>query len=161
MADMEEQFDHGACVDAWLERTTCGLPSRQLPLAFERGLNAVWKRAEPSLGALTLTAIADRVFFTAVERFPFLSSIDVSTGGVRCEALSARPEALDDDVLIQGLRFLLVEFLTVLGNLTADILTPALHSELSEKAPAERLPRGKESFADPHNVERKRESSGS
>ena len=29
------------------------------------------------------------------------------------------------------MRFLLVEFLTVLGNLTADILTPALHSELT------------------------------
>ena len=158
---MEEEFDHGACVHAWLERTSRGLPPRQLPLAFERAFNAVWKRAEPILGDVTLTAIADRVFFTAVERFPFLASIDVNTGGVRCEALGSRADVLDSDVLIPGLRFLLVEFLTVLGNLTADILTPALHSELSEPAPTERLPQGKESHADPHNVESKRESSES
>lgn len=158
---MEEEFDHGACVHAWLERATRGLPPRQLPLSFERSLNAVWKRAEPILGDVTLTAIADRVFFTAVERFPFLSSIEVNTGGVRCDVLASRPEALNHDILIPALRFLFVEFLTVLGSLTADILTPALHSELSEKAPAERLSRGKESYADPHNLESKRESSES
>jgi hypothetical protein len=158
---MEEQFDHGACVHAWLERTTRALPPGQLPLAFERALNAVWKRAERILGDMTLTAIADRVFYTAVERFPFLASIEVSAGGVRCEALAARPEARDPLVLIPGLRFLLVEFLTVLGNLTADILTPALHSELSEKANAERLHEGKESQGESQHVESKRESSES
>lgn len=158
---MEEQPDHSACVHAWLERATSGLPVRQLPLAFEQALNAVWRRAEPILGDVTLTAIADRVFYTAVERFPFLQSIDVSSGGVRCAALAARPEAGDSDLLVPGLRFLLVEFLTVLGNLTADILTPALHSELSKKAPAERLPEGKGSYAGPQNVESKRESSES
>jgi hypothetical protein len=54
---MEEQFDHGACVHAWLERTTRVLPPGQLPLAFEQALNAVWKRAERILGDMTLTAI--------------------------------------------------------------------------------------------------------
>jgi len=34
-----------------------------------------------------------------------------------------------------------VEFLTVLGNLTAEILTPALHSELLKLAPGEGGPR--------------------
>jgi hypothetical protein len=33
--------------------------------------------------------------------------------------------------LVAGIRFVLVEFLTVLGNLTAEILTSELHAELS------------------------------
>ena len=32
------------------------------------------------------------------------------------------------------MRFVLVEFLTVLGNLTAEILSPALHAELAREA---------------------------
>ena len=38
---------------------------------------------------------------------------------------------MHDSELVEGIRFVLVEFLTVLGNLTAEILTPELHSELS------------------------------
>jgi hypothetical protein len=33
--------------------------------------------------------------------------------------------------LREAIQFVLVELLTVVGNLTAEILTPALHSELS------------------------------
>lgn len=38
---------------------------------------------------------------------------------------------VQESTLIAGTRFVLVEFLTVLGNLTADILTPELHEELA------------------------------
>ena len=33
------------------------------------------------------------------------------------------------------MRFVLVEYLTVLGSLTADVMTPGLHSELSNATP--------------------------
>jgi hypothetical protein len=36
--------------------------------------------------------------------------------------------------LREAIRFVLVELLTVLGNLTAEILTPALHAEISRVA---------------------------
>ena len=37
--------------------------------------------------------------------------------------------------IVAAIRFVLVEFLTVLGNLTAQILTSALHAELSKGHP--------------------------
>jgi hypothetical protein len=41
---------------------------------------------------------------------------------------------VDPIELRRGIRFVLTEFLTVLGNLTAEILTPELHAALSNVA---------------------------
>jgi hypothetical protein len=42
--------------------------------------------------------------------------------------------------VLEGIRFVLVEFLTVLGNLTAGILTAELHAELSHVEPTNAVP---------------------
>src|SRR5687767_6569125 len=134
VASMVEDSDHGACVDAWLERVMQDLPiNGPLPM-FERGFGALWRRAHRTLGDVTLTAIVDRVLYTAAERYPELSSIEIDAGGIRCQELHKRAASLDHMQLAEGLRFVLVEFLAVLGNLTAEILTPALHSELAKVA---------------------------
>lgn len=152
---MQDELDHEACVNAWLARTARSMPPSHLLQVFEGALNALWQRAERILGDVTLMAIADRIFYTATERFPFLSSIKVESGGVRCGAFDERTEAPSRAQLVDGLRFLLIEFLTVLGNLTADILTPALHAELSGTAPDVSSPRPRVSSNDLQSSRRK------
>jgi hypothetical protein len=98
---------------------------------FERGFGALWTRAHRTLGDVTLTAIAARVVYTAAEQFPVLTGLKVEPTGLRCDVLRERQISLASDELAQGIRFVLTQFLTVLGNLTADVLTPALHVELS------------------------------
>jgi hypothetical protein len=145
--------NHSACVDAWMERVGNDLPAAQLLQAFEHGFAAVWRRAHQTLGDVTLTAIADRVLYTAAETFPFLSSLKIQPTGLECDGLHEHAGSLHRDQLASGLRFVLVEFLTVLGNLTAEILTPALHAQLSNAAPGERGPDEEESHGKPPNPE--------
>lgn len=121
---------HGAHVDAWLAKRAAGLAAAGRRRLFEQALTALWRRAGRTLGEVTLGAILDRVLYTAVERYPLLATLEldgdhIQWGGVppsEAPAVAAELEA--------G-RFVLVELLTVLGILTGEILTPALHAELA------------------------------
>jgi hypothetical protein len=126
--------DHSACVHAWMKRAAKDLAPEPLIQAFQLGFGALWQRAHRTLGDVTVAAIADRVLYTAAEQFPFLSSLRIEGAGIGAQELRERAGSLDGERLAEGIRFVLVEFLTVLGNLTAEILTPALHSELSKLA---------------------------
>jgi len=129
---MIDESDHIACVDAWLNGAATGLPrERQLEL-LERGFNALWQRAHRTLGNVTLTAIVDRVLHTASEKFPLLSGLEVDATGMQGLEQLARLRELDARELASATRFVLLEFLTVLGRLTAEVLSPALHAELRQ-----------------------------
>lgn len=99
----------------------------------EAALGALWARTHLTLGEVTLVAIADRVLLNTSERFPPFATLKVeATGAVYWRELQQRISDSSATELEAGVRFLLVEFLTVLGNLTAEVLTPELHSVLSE-----------------------------
>jgi len=120
---------HGA-VTAWFERVSHGRTVDSLLQTFEDTFAALWQRAVVTLGEVTLTAIIDRVLHTAMEQHAWLGSLEVDASGLRCEALRSQPGLRRDEVSA-AIHLVLVEFLTVLGNLTAEILTPALHAELA------------------------------
>lgn len=116
----------GPTVEHWLGTGFATLPIEQQLAAIERGINALWVRARGTLGDVTLGAIGERVLVHAQERFPFLSGALLDREGLRCSDVKApSSQALDE-----AARYLLVELLTILGRLTAEILTPALHEEL-------------------------------
>lgn len=132
---MPERRRHSDCVDAWLERSGRDRSPEALLRLFEAALGALWGRTKTTLGEVTLTAIAERVLHSASETFPLFSSLEVDPSrGIRCGDLGDRLTSVPDAELVAGIRFVLVEFLTVLGHLTAEILTPELHSELSNMA---------------------------
>jgi hypothetical protein len=127
-----DEHEHAARVDAWLERSATGLSPEALLRLFETAFGALWARTKITLGEVTLTAIAERVLHSASEKFPLFSSLEVeAAGGIQSRDLRERITSMHDSELLNGIRFVLVEFLTVLGKLTAEILTPELHSELS------------------------------
>lgn len=129
---MPDTASHAARVDAWLTRSARNPSPEVLLQLFERALGALWARTTTTLGEVTLTAIAERVLYSASEKFPLFSSLAVEpTGGIQFGALRARISSVPVSDLKEAVRFVLVEFLTVLGNLTAEILTPELHSALS------------------------------
>jgi hypothetical protein len=132
---------HAACVDAWLERAAKDLSPDALLRLFEAAFRALWAQTRTTLGEVTLDAITVRVLHNASEKVPSFSWLAIdATDGIQCRELGARLGSVDDAELRRGIRFVLVEFLTVLGNLTADILTPELHSELQGVA----LPEGED-----------------
>jgi hypothetical protein len=117
-----------------MEEAAKGLTSEQLVQLFEQAMGALWRRADLTLGDITLTAIVTRVLHNAGEKFPFFESIQVQTTGINCQQLRVGVGGANKRELIEGIEFVLTEFLGVIGNLTAEILNSSLHSELSKVA---------------------------
>jgi hypothetical protein len=131
-----DSADHAAYVQAWLSRAAprAGeMPAAGLIGLFERAMAAFWRRTHTTLGEVTLAAIVDRVLYTASESYPALSTLAIVETGVSFDEFRRQQEALPSD-LPQVIRFVLSEFLTVVGNLTDETLTPALHAELARVA---------------------------
>ncbi len=130
---MTEENGHRACVQCWMQAWKSSPPERFVE-AFDRAFAALWQRAHRTLGGVTLAAILARVVDAAAERFPVLASLKVEeSAGLVCEGLRERA-ARESSALEPALEFMLVEFLRLLGTLTAEILTPALHAVLSAQA---------------------------
>ena len=128
---MTVEYDHAACVDAWWTRHAReGQPHASLR-ALERGFRLVWTRAHVTLGAVTLTAIGERVLHDVAEDYPPLAALRIDAEGISCEDLEQDVAALEPADLDRALRRVLVELLVVLGRLTGEVLTPVLHAELS------------------------------
>lgn len=125
-----EQPAHAAIVAAWVFAAG-RLPPDGLLRAFDRAFGALWLRALRTLGDVTLTAIVARVVVHSVEKFPELAPLAVDAAGLRADGLRKRVESSSPGVRAEALGFVLVEFLTVLGYLTAEILTSPLHAELT------------------------------
>lgn len=107
---------------------------------FEEGFDRVWRRAASTLGEISLVAVTRRVLHHTAKRYPPLASLEVSHSGLESrplDELRARGETgeLGPEALEEMLGAVLVELLTVVGRLTAEILTPALHEAL-EPAPS-------------------------
>jgi hypothetical protein len=131
---------HGASVDAWLERSAKDLSSEALLSLLEAAFGALWARTNTTLGEVTLSAITERVLYNASETFPLFSSLKVDpTEGLRSDGLRERLGSVPSSEMREGSRLVLVQFLTVLGNLTAEILTSELHGELSKVALPEKV----------------------
>jgi hypothetical protein len=121
---------HAARVDAWVADRIADLSAGGRRRLFEQALTALWRRAGRTLGEVTLGAILDRVLYTAIEQYPLLATLELQGDGLRWAGAPPTDDlALKAD--LEAGRFVLVELLTVLGILTGDILTPALHAELA------------------------------
>ena len=128
---MLRESEHTARVHDWLQHAADGESSDRLCRCFEDVFLRLWQRARRTLGDVTLSAIVDRVLYNASRQHPVLGSIALDTTGPRFEQLYERCGSLRPDELEPAVRFVLLEFLTVLDNLTAGVLTPALHAELA------------------------------
>ena len=122
---------HAARVDAWLERAAKDLSPENMVRLFEEASSALWARTKTTLGEVTLTAIVDRVLTDASEEFPLLAKVKIDpVEGIQWLGLREGWHTLPQAKVSEGIRYVLVEFLTVLGHLTAEILTPELHAAL-------------------------------
>lgn len=133
---------HAAFVQGWLERSAPGLSRAGLVDLFERAMDALWQRTHRTLGEITLAAVADRVLCVAAEKHPTLAALRIETSGIVFDQFRGDSLAQEDAAIREAMTFVLVEFLNVLGNLTDQILTPALYEALSSVAPADEAERG-------------------
>ena len=140
---MPASSDHERVVEAWLTKHATGKPARAVLQAFENSFGVLWDEVRVTLGDVTLVAIGERVVSEVAERHPPFSSLRVQADGVDFRALRLQLPSLDARELHEAIRTLLIELLTIIGRLTAEILTPEMHATLSVDRPANRTsPRG-------------------
>jgi hypothetical protein len=130
---MPERKTHEEAVDSLLPLLRGMSKDQQLNL-YEQVLDAIWKRTHKSLGEITLLAIVDRVLLNNIDRFPHLSVVKLESSGLVFTELRRKLDPLESELLCTSLRQLVLELLTVLGNLTAEILTPGLHAQITKIA---------------------------
>lgn len=129
---------HDPAVDAWLARLGDGSAIR-IATAFERAFGAMWNRAQRPLGDVTLAAIVERVVHGAAASAPLLSTLRVDMNGLICEELFEQTRSASPAEVRTAARTFMIEFLSVLGELTADVLTSAMHDELANAREADDL----------------------
>ena len=135
-------YDHSNLVNSWMRQEANGRTSKQLVELFERAMVALWNRSHLTLGEITLAAIVDRVFYSAAEQFPPFQSLKVEQTGIDFETFRAQNADFNGSELSEGIRYVITEFIVVIGNLTAEILTPVLHAELSRVTLKKQAPGG-------------------
>ena len=141
---MSDAHDHSNHVNKWMTKAARDLSSDELLELFEQATGALWRRARLTLGSVTVTAVMERVLYNAAERFSPFESLKIVTSGIDCQELRDQTEIVDSEDLREAMRCVLVEFLVLIGNVTGELLTPALHSELSTISPKESVFRGKQ-----------------
>ena len=85
---------HAAAVDAWTAGRAAGTGNERVLQTFETAFAVVWRRANQTLGDITLTAITERVLYHSAALHPLLVGVHVDASGLRTDDLRTRVAAV-------------------------------------------------------------------
>lgn len=117
-----------------------GFDCAQIAQIYAFAIQAIEKRSLVTLSSITVKVVADRVLHENREKFPLLALVTLEEQRMNTSRLSEGIADYGIEDVRNSLRHLLVQLLTVFGNITADILTEPLHRELL-KITSESLPK--------------------
>jgi hypothetical protein len=116
-------------VEAWLAARGAAADDGEVTTLLVVGLRALWDRARPSLGEVTLAAIFRRAIHTAERRHRELEQLGLRIGDRgSIELTSASAPRVD---LREAVACVIAEVLRALSRLTGDGLTQPLHAALA------------------------------
>ena len=116
-------------VQDWEDKNAVDLPLTQRAILLEKAVHVVEQRALMTLSKVTLEVIFDRVLHQSNEKFPILSNVKLKNKQLSFHELH-NDKGHKPEEIVEALRYFLIELITVLGRITADILTTPLHKEL-------------------------------
>lgn len=128
---VHRSITHAKQIDLWASRTAKNLSAKERSQLYVKAIQAIERRSLTTLSNVTVLVIVDRALHESKENFPLLSQVKSDAEGVDFSPLFLRPDTNYEE-LEGALRALLNELLTVLGNITADVLTVPLHKELMD-----------------------------
>lgn len=123
---------HRRHVEVWLERAEKGLANEQLVDLLEQALERLSAAALESASEVTIAAVLDRSIVETGDLHRWLPPIAVAGASADFSAFRAAAPGLKRESVLHVSAFLLSDFLAILGNLTAEVLTRGLHHELSQ-----------------------------
>lgn len=117
---------HEEHINSWLDQADKSLSSERLASLFGETLENLSKRASLALNKTILMTIVKRVLVQSSEKFPVLARLKVESTGIPPEQFAELFRKVDSNELAEAFRFFMNQLLTVLGDLTADVLPVSL-----------------------------------
>lgn len=131
MKDVQDNA-HKELITFWVEQNTKGLRNEQLVHLYGSAFGAIERRCLATLSSVTINVVINRVLHLGLKKYPFFSLLTIEASGLSFKGLMAKKENYKTEELRDGLSYLLAEFLTVIGNITSDVLSESLHKELKK-----------------------------
>lgn len=119
-------------VNAWMASVPASPPAEVIA-AFEHGLKALWHCARPAIEAPALNMMVTELLRDGAMRFPALAYASVGAAGIRVDELLAQARPEDAQQLREGTRYVLLQFINIVGHMTGGSLTPALRLALEDR----------------------------
>lgn len=129
MKDVQDNA-HQELIILWEKQNTKDLSNEQLVQLYGSAFGAIERRCLATLSSVTINVVIDRVLNLGSIKYPFFSLLTIEPSGLSLKGLSQKNNNYTTEELKDGLSYLLVEFLTVIGNITSDVLSESLHKEL-------------------------------
>ena len=113
-----------------MSRAEQGLTNAELVDLLAQALGELSSAARPTVSQLMLDAVLERALINAGDAYPSLPRARIEAGRADFAALRAAAPGLKRGALTQAIEFTLTDFLAILGNLTAELLSEGLQSRL-------------------------------
>lgn len=118
-------------IEIWEKNKIEGLSTVEKLQLLRKALFVVEQRTLKTLSNVTLEVVLDRALHQSREKYELLSAVKLSSHSLNFDGLLEDGQFRDpQEECVQALRHLLIEILTVLGSITAGILTQPLYQEL-------------------------------
>lgn len=127
-----QETTHQELVSFWEEKNIKNLSTDQAIQVYGSALQAIEQRCLATLSSVTMQVVLDRIIYQGLEQFPFFKELTLEPAGLNFNNLIQKKDLYDLKDINTAFRYLLIELLTVIGKITSEVLTVALHKELME-----------------------------
>lgn len=130
--NQSQKPEHAKKVDEWISKSVVGLEQVDQARVFASAILAIENRILLTLSSITWKAILERALSQSIEQHPLLSGIKVEAHGLSIAGLLPTLQSEQTNQVIESFRFFIIELMTIVGNLTAEVLSEPLYRVLSE-----------------------------
>jgi hypothetical protein len=123
---------HKAIVSLWEEKNIKNLRTDQAIQVFGNAIQMIERRCLITLSTVTVYVVLDRIIHQGIEKFPLLIEITIEDGSLNLTKIYQKKNHYELKEINNAFRYLLIELLTVIGNITSEVLSAPLHKELME-----------------------------
>ena len=121
---------HSQTIGNWVEKSTRALSKAEKIDLFEKSLLKIVSKCQTSLSEITLGAVLDRVLYNSSEQYPLLLSIHLKGVLLDFDHIRNHLDPVTDSEVNEAFHYLITELFFIIGNITAEQLTPLLLAEL-------------------------------
>jgi hypothetical protein len=117
-------------IEAIIERRVDQGVKTEVVDIYEEILVTVWAKILPTLGKITVRAIAQRALHLTAQRYAILDSMTVTDDGFDFRTLKERVDEKDRAAIREALKELIVSLFDILAKLTGNVLVDRLTREI-------------------------------